>query len=474
MRKILLPLMGVLTIWGFAQSPTSHEFQILAIKVADGDKSAILRAGESGDRSFIPVLREAIKRYSKSDKPVNADTDYDRQGLSSETVSSAARLALARLGDISEQQAIFCEMYSKNTDIHAYAMGVKLPYIGGWYRINALMEFLQDRPENAMGWAKFDTGYPNLMRSAVLELRRLFPDGPAPKGPENLLFGGLLAYREDALKWQQWIESHKKKLMQMKPAGSYSYENCPVESFLHGTVSDDLGKPIANARLQVEWDTANAKPNEYSGLRFILISHEEGAVVEALPPGPYRVCVTEESYLQECRNIRLEGGRDSFLHVSLIRDTEYSRDALQFLLNAKRTGMQAGPRWVERAFATLSHDISYAEALVGLLDFESGESETRTSRYQAIGALTTMGKPAIPYLIEAIKQNGTEVVRTNAAHALGLIIRTCQREVIASLESEAAKPETGSEQQIRLRAAMNYIAGLNLPCESRTADPDNF
>jgi hypothetical protein len=103
--------------------------------------------------------------------------------------------------------------------------------------------------------------------------------------------------------------------------------------------------------------------------------------------------------------------------------------ALKFLQDNKPHGTNADPTCVNRAFATLSHEKSAAKDLVGLLDFErsmqNDNFRTTSGRYPAITALQMIGEPAVPYLIKAIKESASEVVRNNAAHALSQIYRPC-------------------------------------------------
>jgi hypothetical protein len=142
---------------------------------------------------------------------------------------------------------------------------------------------------------------------------------------------------------------------------------------------------------------------------------------------------------------------------------EYSDKAalLQFLQDHRSNGVEADPECVDRAFAALSHDKSYTEALVQLLDFERNDKNdnslrARSSRYPAIDALAR--SYAVSYLVRAIKENENEVIRMNAAEAIDLVYRTCVRTAISMLESKAKKPETVAEQQVRLRDAEKYIS----------------
>jgi len=101
--------------------------------------------------------------------------------------------------------------------------------------------------------------------------------------------------------------------------------------------------------------------------------------------------------------------------------------ALKYLEDNKANSSTLDPVCINRAFATLSHSRSSAEALVGLLDFERStehdDFKTRGGKYPAIGALMSIGKAAIAYLIKAIKESDSELVRTNAGDALGAINR---------------------------------------------------
>jgi hypothetical protein len=147
--------------------------------------------------------------------------------------------------------------------------------------------------------------------------------------------------------------------------------------------------------------------------------------------------------------------------------------ALKFLAAQKLHGTEVDPACVDRAFATLSHDKSAAEALIGLLDFERSVErdsfKTRGGQYPAIGALMTIGSPAIPFLIKAIKDNDSELVRNNAAEALAGIHRPCLRGAIENIEVSARKPGTTAEQRTRLRAAEDYLRKTFSPCKSEAS-----
>lgn len=159
--------------------------------------------------------------------------------------------------------------------------------------------------------------------------------------------------------------------------------------------------------------------------------------------------------------------------VAWAQDCPHWRDksgALQFLLANKAHSTEVDPQCVMTAFASLSDDAASAPALVGLLDFErstkSDDFKTLGKRYPAIGVLFDIGKPAVPYLIRAIKESSSEIVRTNAAHTLASIHRPCVRAVMGMLDAEANKSEMTAEQVQRLAAARDYIGNLYPPCDS--------
>lgn len=156
---------------------------------------------------------------------------------------------------------------------------------------------------------------------------------------------------------------------------------------------------------------------------------------------------------------------------------EYSDRAglLQFLQDHRSNSLEADPQCVMRAFGSLSEDKSYTDALAQLLDFERNDKDddalkSRASRYPAVNV---MCRPYfVPYLVKAIKESDNEVVIINAAEAIDLVYRTCPQRTIATLESEASKPETSFEEQERLRAAEKHLnERLNRrPCKTESSN----
>lgn len=140
----------------------------------------------------------------------------------------------------------------------------------------------------------------------------------------------------------------------------------------------------------------------------------------------------------------------------------------QFLLDHRSNSLEADRECVVRAFSLMSsaarfqHDHRFMKALVDLLDFEKRGRDydplTDGSRYPATDALPFPA--AIPYLVDAIKQSDSELIRTNAAATIQLIYRTCVQAAVARLKKEAEKSGTTAEGKQRLQEAQTYVKEL--------------
>jgi hypothetical protein len=171
------------------------------------------------------------------------------------------------------------------------------------------------------------------------------------------------------------------------------------------------------------------------------------------------------------------------LFVTLLAGALFAQDCpavgdkaalIRFLQENKAHGTEADPNCVSRAFAELSYDKSNVKLLIGLLDFERSTKDeisvtTPGTRYPAIGELASIGQPAVPHLIKAIKNSDSELVRHNATWALDEILRSkCLRDVIKLLTNEGNKPGTTAEQLDHLRGAEEIFRQIHHPCESET------
>jgi hypothetical protein len=182
--------------------------QIPAASVADGvrqgDWTAIDKAWRSGDTSLIPVLRELIARSGSDERAL--------------ITKRTAHFALAKLGDVQELQARWCNAVS---DLPAENRQRLFDLdVGGWFAVRALSQLL--KPEYAQRYyAALDayTGerprdvavYP-LEKEIIVMLQDLVPP-PFRVQP----YDGVGPYEAEA--WLRWIKTHEPQFRDMKPTG---------------------------------------------------------------------------------------------------------------------------------------------------------------------------------------------------------------------------------------------------------------
>jgi hypothetical protein len=102
-----------------------------------GKPEAITEAGKSGNKTFVPYLKEELKhRRSQGADP---------------KLTEEVKLALARLGDTRQLQEFWCNALSEDpsTGLHT---PLTFGQIGGWFSIQALQLFLT--PEGQTHWKK--------------------------------------------------------------------------------------------------------------------------------------------------------------------------------------------------------------------------------------------------------------------------------------------------------------------------------
>jgi hypothetical protein len=199
----------ILSLQLLARAQVSDSYEATASKIERGDHGAILSAGSSTDVRFIPLLKRTLRRYSKDDRSVAEDV----------------RLALAKLGDQGELEAVLCELHSDDPYIQSHALKDKLRYIGGWAAIDTLLTFLPDTPDNQKGVAQGDMAFGSRTHVAIAILGELLPTGPRSKGSRrSAIFSEGDA--EEAADWRAWIEKNKEELMKLRPVGHYHPANC--------------------------------------------------------------------------------------------------------------------------------------------------------------------------------------------------------------------------------------------------------
>jgi hypothetical protein len=169
-------------------------------RIEAGDGAAMMEAGKTGNRRFIPYVREAIKLDTK-----NLDT------------ADPARLALARLGETYELQEEWCRAISGEPTIVFDAPIEELGLVGGWFAIQALQTFLT--PEGA------ELPFRNApKRKHVSDVAVLSPSYYALKTLPDTVSNPPVRFNDQQMDqqakiWQDWIAAHKDELSKLQPTG---------------------------------------------------------------------------------------------------------------------------------------------------------------------------------------------------------------------------------------------------------------
>jgi hypothetical protein len=182
------------------------------VEMGYGD--AILSAGRTGDPSFIPLLQAQL----------------GKKGLTYPDADSAARLALARLGDEDQLQYWYCR-FNPGKDIRKLNQKQlrdivdppfsALNYIGGWFAVARLAELLDSdnivdaaqhryKPVDSSPSEPVAFEYPSYR--ATQALRSLFPDAP----PAKMVAEKKVLSEE----WKNWINANRSTLQQSEPSAA--------------------------------------------------------------------------------------------------------------------------------------------------------------------------------------------------------------------------------------------------------------
>lgn len=164
----------------------------------------VLRAGNSGYKELIPALK---KRYAESKAG-----DPDRQN---------ARMALAKLEDGEQQQAIVCDVLGGSQfEMQQVALN-EVSYVGGWYAIRIYRELLTPAAETQFLKASPlpKTSDMTLVEPrwwALISLPKVVPSPPLVSIDAGFTSAQMQDY---AQKWTAWIQGHEDTLKQLQPTG---------------------------------------------------------------------------------------------------------------------------------------------------------------------------------------------------------------------------------------------------------------
>lgn len=199
---------------GWAEQNDSAD---LAKGIKLGSPEVMLEAGNRQATDLIPLLK----------KHLNDADDPDLESRPGHWQSrEAAQLALAKLGDLIEEQNIACELFYGNPAEQSTAF-YKLEYVGGWFEISRLTRFLPDNEENSKympqpGIPDGDASIGPRQYVAVSALDRMSLPKPAtPPSKEHPIF----AAPRHAKEWQQYIDAHKQELEKLLPTGEGAVES---------------------------------------------------------------------------------------------------------------------------------------------------------------------------------------------------------------------------------------------------------
>lgn len=173
--------------------------------IQDYDQNAIKRAGNSGNRAYIPYLRSILTW------PI-----YHRSAAEEQAV-----IALAKLGDSEQLRGFDCDLLSNDPEtIHHLAHDI-LPQVKGWFAIREYFFMLkQDAAyEKELKRPEYNTDaiFGAILPShwAVRYLPEVVPRPPFArvKDFEDPRIPGL------AREWRLWIQQNRERLEQLKPQG---------------------------------------------------------------------------------------------------------------------------------------------------------------------------------------------------------------------------------------------------------------
>ena len=170
------------------------------------DRDAILQAGRTGDRSFVPVLKSLIGRSKET---------FGR-------VLPSIQMALAKLEERDEIDAVLSDLRGDNPGKQNEAVE-KLIYIGGAMAIEAIIPLLDEDkvrlykqnipPDGNLLKRKHGLMHLPLRRHALRALPLLVVNPPAdPQTDDTGIIGKWVPIDEQVALWKQWYDWHKDSL----------------------------------------------------------------------------------------------------------------------------------------------------------------------------------------------------------------------------------------------------------------------
>lgn len=151
--------------------------------------------GDAGYKEFIPVLKKRLR-----DPDLRDDPDQ-QQDIS---------LALAKLGDREQQQALVCQLLQDNPkEIEALVLD-EVPYVGGWFAVRFYRAMLPPALEAGSSTRNRQPMNSSTSRSrlALMALAKVYEGPPTKVGAEST----PNQVREYTQQWMAWITKNEKAL----------------------------------------------------------------------------------------------------------------------------------------------------------------------------------------------------------------------------------------------------------------------
>ena len=172
--------------------------EIVIQRIRSGDIAAIIEAGKSGNRLFVPPLRDAISVDKRTD------------------LAGAVRVALAKLGERDQLQEVWCRAITDDPKHGLYPSTDELETVGGWFAIQGLEKLLT--PGSLVRWHRASEKDRNndalsdpLPVAALKALPKVIPN-PPKQFPEK-------EWNGQVKNWRDWVAAHNDDLRKLEPTG---------------------------------------------------------------------------------------------------------------------------------------------------------------------------------------------------------------------------------------------------------------
>ena len=187
----------------------NKDTELLVFQIKEGrDPTSVLQAGATGNPVFVPVLKEKLNSH------VRPHYLFRRE----------AQMALAKLGQVDQMKAIYCETATGDNLQVSDALSKQLPYVGGWFAIRIFQDVLGGSLATNPKLAKLPADSPigPIPDYAVLGLQELFPNASVHDQGYP-----------DVHAWQEYLSAHAGELKDLQPKAEFSAQDC--DATLKGT-----------------------------------------------------------------------------------------------------------------------------------------------------------------------------------------------------------------------------------------------